>query len=79
MQGISNIDVINQLDQEGKLRGLIQGGFLPAKIYLHRDIYYYLDAHIKSGISKAEAINMASAQFSKDRSTLYRILNSFAK
>lgn len=75
---ISNIEIINQLETEGKLRSLVRCGFFPAKIYLHRDIYYYLDAHIKSGISKPEAIEMASIQFNKDRSTLYRILNSFA-
>lgn len=78
MQQISNIDIINDLDKQGKLRQLIKAGFFPCKMFLHRDIYFYVDAQIKSGVSKTEAVEMAQVQFNKDRSTIYRVLNSFA-
>lgn len=78
MQGISNIEIINELDKQGKLRQLIKAGFFPCKIFTHRDIYYYVDAQIKSGISKAEAVKQAGVQFDTTNRTIYRVLNSFS-
>jgi hypothetical protein len=73
---ISNIQVIKELEEKGQLRGLIKAGYFPYKILYHMDIFYYVDAQIKSGVSKTEAVDSAHNHFNKDHRTIYRILKS---
>ena len=74
----SNIEVINDLEKTGALKSLIQAGLFPAKVILHKEIYFYVSAKLQSGEKKTEAVRNASIDFEIDESTIYRILKSFS-
>lgn len=73
----SNIDIINELEKSGALKALIQAGLFPAKILLHKEIYFYVDAKIKSGVNKTTAITWAHDDFGLSTRQIFNIMKSF--
>ena len=73
----TNIEVINELEQSGALMSLIRAGLFPSKVLLYKEIYFYVDAKMKSGTCKTTAVTWASDQFGISDRQIFRILKGF--
>jgi hypothetical protein len=65
------------LDEQGLLKPLVKAGLISTKVLLHRDIYYSVDAQMRSGVSKAGAVMNAEEKFKISRATVYNVLKQF--
>jgi len=71
---MSNIEIINELDERGSLKPLINAGLFPAKVLFHRDIYFFVNAQLKQGIKKKSAVMNAEDRFKVKERTIYRVM-----
>ncbi|MFD0792768.1 hypothetical protein ACFQZX_04025 [Mucilaginibacter litoreus] len=75
-----NIQLANNLFDEGALTALYKAGFITTKVFTYREIYLWVNAQIQTrGISKNQAVLEAELKFDKDERTIWRALNSFSE
>jgi hypothetical protein len=74
-----NIQLANNLFDNGILSAMYKAGFITAKVFTYREIYLWVHAQIKSrGITKNQAVLEAEVKFEKDERTIWRALNCFS-
>lgn len=73
---MSNIEVLKDLKDRELLKPLVTAGIIPYKVMTYLDMYYYVDAQIKNGSSKTEAVCCASVAFNICESNVWRALAS---
>jgi hypothetical protein len=73
-----NIQIANQLFDNGTLSTLYKSGFITAKVFTYREIYLWVHAQVQTrGITKNQAVLEAEVKFEKDERTIWRALNCF--
>ena len=65
------------LEQEGKLIQLVKAGFCDPCILRNLELYRYVDARIRTGSTKMQAVMEAEVTFKVCEKTVYNILRTF--
>lgn len=74
-----NIQLANQLFDNGTLSTLYKSGFITSKVFTYREIYLWVHAQVKTrDITKNQAVLEAEIKFEKDERTIWRALNCFS-
>lgn len=73
---MSNYVTLCNLESTGELKSLVRSGIMPVKIGTHLEIYRLVDARVKTGTKKMEAIIEASVKFKVCEKTVFNILRS---
>ena len=60
---LSAHSILTELEQNGKLKQLVKSGYCPVMIFRNLELTRYVDARVKTGASKTQAITDASIQF----------------
>lgn len=62
-QGISNLEILRGMDKDGTLKPLITSGIVPSKVLTYMEMFYMVDAKVKTGESKTQSVCMTAAIF----------------
>ena len=73
---MSNIEIIRELKESGKLKPLIVAGLFPAKVLTYTEMFYHVDAQVKSGVKKDKAVLCTACTFNVSRATVYTAIKS---
>jgi hypothetical protein len=75
-----NIQIANNLYEDGVLTHLFKAGLISAKIFTYREIYLWVHAQVQArGISINKAVLEAEVKFDKAERTIWRALNTFTE
>lgn len=74
---MTKIELIIELENDGKLIELFRGGFISWKVLRDKDIFLTFDAKIKQGMKTSRAINETSIQFDIEPLMVRRAINMF--
>jgi hypothetical protein len=74
---MKKIELILDLERDGKLIELFRGGFISWKLMRDKDIFLTFDAKVKQGMKQSKAINETSIQFDIDALMVRRAIKSF--
>lgn len=75
---MTSLEIINDLENAGKLGTLVKSGIMPCKVLHYREIYLYVDAMSKiHRVSKETIITWAMDTFKISRSTVFLALSTF--
>lgn len=69
------LQLLNSLFESGLHDQLLKAGIISPKYSTYRDMYFFVDAHMKTrGLGKEEAVTAAEVQFNVGRTTIYKAL-----
>jgi hypothetical protein len=74
-----DINIANNLLDNGIYAELYKAGFISDKLYIYRDIYLWVHAQMQTRkISCNRAVKEAQGKYKCDRRTIWRALHSFS-
>jgi len=74
------ITKLDKLISDGTMSELYRAGLANSKAFEYREIYYYIDAQIRTrGISQNKAIEEAELKFNRGRTYIFEAINLFKK
>lgn len=69
-------ETLNELESRGELKNLVYCGVLSINIINQLEVYRFIDARIKTGSKKTDAINEATVKMKVCRTTVFKILRT---
>lgn len=73
---MSNIEVLKDLQDRELLKPLVMGGIVPSKVLTYMEMFYHVDAQVKTGTKRRIAICMTAAKLNISPTTVYNALKS---
>lgn len=69
--------LISKLEADGTLKELVQSGYCNPSIFRNLEIYRHLDALLKTGSSKTDAVLQVEVSFKMCKASVYNVIKSF--